>query len=877
MSAALRSAAMRRGDLDARVAALFTLKQLDGENANAMLATLVQSPELREFALRALADRDDQHYGVNEQLFVAGLKDPNPQVREQAAIGLGHLMKPALAVSLVPSTADTDPLVRHAAMQSLRRLGVAGRDACIAALAPSSPPELIVGALRTLREFHDEQTVYAVASLKQSAATPALRQEIIKALAKLYHVPAPWDGKMWWTPHPDTRGPYYVHVPWPQSPRVANLLLELASDADVATAKMALNYIGIVEMKEAAPQLVRMITAGGATRDDAANALIAVKAATPDALAALERVVLSDSFNGEVRGAAAQSLAGIDAAKAQPILLRILVQLDRVPDTGAPAAGNNKKLPPGLLDKVADALASRPTTPEMVTSVLPLLSASKSSVRAAAATSLLRADNAQVRDQVTRVLQSGDGVRAEALLLAVPRVPNENVTPYSKLIHDFLRDKRANLRQAATLALGHLGDASAVKDLVQIASRDRDPLPAVSALAGIDPARTADDQLLIVATLLVENSTRVQKTNQDAYVRLVGAAQKFLNDPRVPAPKAISLRSKLMEPGVIYNYFRTDPIPLPPNLEEPLKKPFPPEEGLAMRGVAANTAPQPFSVNGKEFAWKPITVNDPKGLQPIEMPADQVMYFYTTYQSPGVGTGWLTCSSDDAMTVWLNGKQVHTKPLDRGLLPDTDKVNVPLIAGTNTMLIKIYNRTGPAGVQARIRARLVEFDPGEAVRATRNLVADPPGQIKRGRALFESLGCVKCHTLNREDEPKGPFLGDVGGKFDAKYLAESIMRPSAKIAQGFASERIIVAASPAKSGASAAGPSTPPGDYTGFITKDTAEEVHLRDLTGRVTIIRKENITKRAPQPGSMMPEGLVDGLSLDDFAALLTFLGSLK
>jgi putative membrane-bound dehydrogenase-like protein len=874
MSSALRSAAMRRGELYARVAALFTLKQLDGEAANPMLATLAQVPELREFSLRALADRDDQHYGVNEQLFLAGLKDPNPRVREQAAIGLGYLKKPELAPALVPSTADTDPLVRHAAMQSLRRLGAPARDACIAALAPSSPPEVVVGALRTLREFHDEKTVNAIAALQASRGVAAA--EIIKALAKLYHVEGPWDGKSWWTPHPDTRGPYYVHVAWSQSPRVANLLLAAANDSEVATAKMALNYIGLVEMKEAAPQLVRMITAGGAMRDDAAKALIAVKAATPEALAALERVVLSDNFNGDVRGAAAQSLASIDAAKAQPILLRVLVQLDRAPDAG------DKKLPPGLLEKVADSLASRPTPPEMVTSVLPLLGASKPPTRAAAATALLRSDNAAVREQVARVWLGGDPVRIEALLLAVPRVPNENVAPYSRHVHDLLRDERPALRQAATLALGHLGDASAVKDLVQLASRDRDPLPAVSALAGIDPARTADDQILIVATLLVENSTRVQKTNQDAYVRLVGAAQKFLNDPRVPAPKAIALRSKLMEPGVIYNYFRTDPIPLPPNLEEPLKKAFPPE-------VAAGGPFVPFSVDGKEFSWKPITVSDPKGLQPIEMPADYVMYFQTTYQSPATSTGWLTCGSDDAIAAWLNGKRVHDKPIDRGMLPDTDRVSVPLVAGKNVLLLKIYNRTGPAGVQARLRSRVVEFDPTDAVRATREIVTRTPTAAlnTRGRELFESLGCIKCHALNREDEPRGPFLGDAGGKFDNKHLAESIMRPGAKIAQGFASERIItkeegratgaVAATP---GASNPGPSSAgatAGDYTGFITKDTAEEIHLRDLTGRVTIIRKENVTKRTPQPGSMMPDGLADGLTLDDFAALLSFLSSLK
>jgi putative membrane-bound dehydrogenase-like protein len=876
-TSSLRSAAMRRGELDARVAALFTLKQLDGENSNPMLATLCQSPELREFALRALADRDDQHYGVNENLFVASLKDPNPRVREQAAIGIGYLGKAGLAASLVASTTDTDAMVRHAAVQSLRRLGNPGRDACIASLSDPNP-QIVMGALRTLREFHDDATVSAVAALLQSplAATPrvarpaatqpappTLREEIVKALAKLDHVPGKWDGKSWWTPHPDTRGPYYVHVPWPQSPRVADLLLGLAQDADPAVAKSALNYIGLLEMKEAPPQLSRMIAAGGATRDDAAKALIAIKSASPESLAALERVVLGDQFNADVRGEAAGALAGIDAAKSQPILLRLLVQLDRAPLTG------DKKLPPGLIEKVADALAARPAPPETVTSVLPLLSATKTPIRLAAATALLRSSDPAVRAQVQSVwssLPTGDPTRAEALLLAVPRVPKDNVAPYAKQIHDFLRDARPSVRSAATMVLGHLGDASAVKDLVQLASRDRDPLPAVSALAGIDPATTADDQVVVVATLLVENSAKVQKTDNDAYVRLVGAAQKFLNDPRIPQPKAISLRAKMMEPGIIYNFLRTDPIPLPPNVEEPLKKAFPPEGSAGASRV-------PFSVNGKEFSWKPITVNDPKGMYNFDMPADHVAYFLATFESPTACSAYLTCGSDDAIAVWLNGKRIHEKPIDRGMHADEDRVAAPLMAGKNVFLFKVYNRTGPAGVQARLHSRVVEFaanldDLGRAI----DRVPADHADAKKGRVLFEqTLGCAKCHTLNREEEPRGPFLGDVGGKFDRKYIIESVLKPSAKIAQGFHTEHVLTKPSPGSSASAAA------GDYTGFVTKETATEIQMRDLTGRVTTVPKASITKRDTLPESMMPTGLADGLPLDDFASLVAFLTALK
>ena len=127
--------------------------------------------------------------------------------------------------------------------------------------------------------------------------------------------------------------------------------------------------------------------------------------------------------------------------------------------------------------------------------------------------------------------------------------------------------------------------------------------------------------------------------------------------------------------------------------------------------------------------------------------------------------------------------------------------------------------------------------------------------------MFETAQCVKCHTLDRHEDPRGPFLGDAGGRFDAKHIVESMLTPSEKIAQGFASENIV----------------TKEGEFTGFVTRDTNDEVQLRDLTGKVTSVAKPAITKRTAVPGSMMPTGRIDNLSLDDFSSLVAFLESIK
>ena len=320
----------------------------------------------------------------------------------------------------------------------------------------------------------------------------------------------------------------------------------------------------------------------------------------------------------------------------------------------------------------------------------------------------------------------------------------------------------------------------------------------------------------------------------------------------MPAEKATSLRSKLMETGVIYQYMMTEPIPVPEGGDAPYLKVFPPEQA-----AGGGAAPTPFSVDGTEVKWKPLTVSDPKGMQALDMPPNSVVYLSATVEATSAGTGWLTAGSDDGLQGWVNGKPTIAKNIDRGVEADEDRAAVALQPGKNTLLLKVNNRGGGGGVQARLRTKAAEFDQGDLLRVARTLKGDPA----RGRIVFETAQCTKCHTLDRHEDPRGPFLGDAGGRFDAKHIVESILSPSEKIAQGFASESIV----------------TKDGEFTGFVTRDSNDEVQLRDLTGKVTAVPKASITRRAQIPGSMMPQGLIDNLSLDDFSSLVAFLESMK
>ena len=136
------------------------------------------------------------------------------------------------------------------------------------------------------------------------------------------------------------------------------------------------------------------------------------------------------------------------------------------------------------------------------------------------------------------------------------------------------------------------------------------------------------------------------------------------------------------------------------------------------------------------------------------------------------------------------------------------------------------------------------------------------GSAKRGEALFKLQTCNSCHTTANGQLPKGPHLVDIGKRYKKAELIESILKPSAKIAQGFDTYVFVM-----KNGKA----------MTGFVTSESAEEVELRQINGISSTITKSEVGLRRKSPGSVMPIGLVNSLSPEQLADLIAYLQSLK
>ena len=136
------------------------------------------------------------------------------------------------------------------------------------------------------------------------------------------------------------------------------------------------------------------------------------------------------------------------------------------------------------------------------------------------------------------------------------------------------------------------------------------------------------------------------------------------------------------------------------------------------------------------------------------------------------------------------------------------------------------------------------------------------GNPMNGRAIFTKQGCVVCHSLKAGDALKGPYMGQIGAIMNREQIAESILKPNASISQGFAT--VLITTKNKR-------------EYMGFVTSESAERLILRDITGQTTTIKTADISSRKEMETSMMPTGLTNELSYEEFASLITFLSERK
>ena len=306
VAALRRAVADEKLRADARAAAMFTLKQLQGQKANDALARAAASPDarIRETALRVLADRSDQLQGVAPALYVKALTDADPQVQVQGLRGLVRLGARDQASSILPLTASSDQGIAHLAVNAL--VSLRASDVALAAL--DGVPAQRTGALRVLAQLYEPAVVTALTERLGRATDADMRLALVHTLARLANREAPWKGD-WWTTRPAHLGPYFDPAAWEESPRIRTALATTLAAASGDEFKRLADELALNEAlpRGAGPLLAAVITSKDTLRTQLLQAMVGRAQLDASTVAIATQL---DARSPELHGAVAQLLAG---------------------------------------------------------------------------------------------------------------------------------------------------------------------------------------------------------------------------------------------------------------------------------------------------------------------------------------------------------------------------------------------------------------------------------------------------------------------------------------------------------------------------------------------------------------------------------------
>ena len=245
---------------ESRVAAVYTISQIQGVDALPLLEGYASDAVLVEHAIRCMADRLEVAKEANVDLLIKALKHKNPRVQIAATVALGRVgdmkaFSPILANAYYDNTEESESLVLPAKevgyispdkveWHSIPRpdlilphisqrvlLSMNAESSIVNALS-SSEPMVFQAALTVAKFMHSEAVVDAlIARLNSSSEEDQSR--VARVLMRLHQKQAPFDAKSWIGTRPSTAGPYNTPVDWQATEKISQTLKSyLESSAD---------------------------------------------------------------------------------------------------------------------------------------------------------------------------------------------------------------------------------------------------------------------------------------------------------------------------------------------------------------------------------------------------------------------------------------------------------------------------------------------------------------------------------------------------------------------------------------------------------------------------------------------------------------------
>lgn len=144
------------------------------------------------------------------------------------------------------------------------------------------------------------------------------------------------------------------------------------------------------------------------------------------------------------------------------------------------------------------------------------------------------------------------------------------------------------------------------------------------------------------------------------------------------------------------------------------------------------------------------------------------------------------------------------------------------------------------------------------------VTSPPPADdhaIATGKRLFAELACLGCHAIDGTTDRIGPNLHDIGNRLSRQEILEEITAPSARVTPSMMGVRVV---------------RTNGQVLLGRIVSSDQSQIALMVIGNQIVSIPRTEIASTENMKESLMYTGLLDGVSLEDREALLTFMENL-
>ena len=194
----------------------------------------------------------------------------------------------------------------------------------------------------------------------------------------------------------------------------------------------------------------------------------------------------------------------------------------------------------------------------------------------------------------------------------------------------------------------------------------------------------------------------------------------------------------------------------------------------------------------------------------------------------------------------------------------------PKIAASGIAVAGSSGRDLAALIEALTRAGSLaptsgEITAGEITPGERGLLLQQVrrlGDPARGERVYRRavLSCMNCHAIGGAGGKVGPALDSIGATAPVDYLLESLLKPSARLKEGYRTVTVI----------------RQDGTITSGILQRKGSEVLVRDGSDQLHTVPSGEIADMSTTEVSLMPDGLTASLRRDELIDLVRFLSEL-